>query len=356
MRRLRAAGREDAELQAAVADGRLPTLAVELALGGTGRHTLTQVARQSGLRPAFVRELMQASGRPNPRPREAVFTDEDVAMARVIRRFLDAGLPADGLLEVGRVLSHGMANTAEAVRRLAGDALLRPGDSEFAVGLRYVMALDQVGPLIPELLHHQFRAQLRDGIRGELVTEAEREEGRLAGTREVAVAFADLVDYTRLGERLPAEDLGRIAGRFTRLAMGAARKPVVLVKTIGDAAMFVSTSTPELVDSMVALVEAVDGAGDDFPGVRVGAAYGPATNRAGDWFGATVNLASRVTDSAKPGRVLVTQEIHDTAPGHAWKRWRRRGFKGVDGRVRLFSLEARPDQEIKPADPPAAEA
>jgi YHS domain-containing protein len=35
---------------------------------------------------------------------------------------------------------------------------------------------------------------------------------------------------------------------------------------------------------------------------------GPALERAGDWFGATVNLASRVSGAARPGEVLVTAE------------------------------------------------
>ena len=33
---------------------------------------------------------------------------------------------------------------------------------------------------------------------------------------------------------------------------------------------------------------------------------GPAINRDGDWFGSTVNIASRVADAAKPGEVLLT--------------------------------------------------
>ena len=62
-------------------------------------------------------------------------------------------------------------------------------------------------------------------MRRELVSESEREQGRLSGTRDVAIAFADLVGYTRLGEQLPAEDLGRIAGRFADLAVASVSGP-----------------------------------------------------------------------------------------------------------------------------------
>ncbi len=78
------------------------------------------------------------------------------------------------------------------------------------------------------------------------MTEAERRSGELAGTQDVAVAFADLVDYTRLGEKLPLEDVGRIATRLAELAGAATVRPAQLVKTIGDAAMFVSPEVPAM--------------------------------------------------------------------------------------------------------------
>ncbi len=337
--RLRRDGQAPEALEHAAGEGRLPTLAVELALGGERRHTLTHVARAARLTPRFLRAVMQAAGRPNPAPRERPFTDEDIELARLIRRFLDAGLPREGLLEVSRVLSHGISHTADAVRRLAGDALLRPGDSEYTVGLRYAQTAEELGPLVGPLLDLHFRAHLRDGIRRELVTEAERQAGRLAGTREVAVAFADLVDYTRLGERIPAEELGSIAGRLHELSTGAVRQPARLIKTIGDAAMFVSPDTERLLCTIVDLVREIQAEGERFPSVRVGVAHGPATTRGGDWFGAPVNVASRVTDLAKPGRILATEAVREQAPEHEWRRKRRRGLKGVDGRIRLFALE-----------------
>jgi adenylate cyclase len=338
VRRLLDAGRPESEVIEAEGDGRLPTLAVETALGGGDRHTLTHVARVSGLRPEFVRELMQAMGRPSPRPRQRVFTDDDVEVARVVRRFLDAGLPRQELLEVSRVLSQGMANTAEAVRRVVGNAMLQPGDSEDTLALRYALAADQLGPLVPPLLDAEFRVHLRSGIRGQLITEAEREAGRLAGSREVAVAFADLVNYTRMGERLAPEDVGRIAGRLSQLSVVAATGEVQLVKTIGDAAMFVSPAVRPLVETGISLVRRVHAEGPEFPDIRVGLALGVATPRGGDWFGRPVNLANRVTDVAKPGTVLATEAVRDQTPDLPWKRKRRRRLKGIDGRVRLFEL------------------
>jgi adenylate cyclase len=339
LKRLRDAGCSEEMLKQAEAEGRLPTLAVEQALGGASLHTLSSVARTSKLEPAFLRELLRAGGRPSPAPRERVLTDNDVEVARLIRGFLDAGLPRAELLEVARVLSLGMSHTADAVRRLVGNALLHQGDSEFTVGLRYADAVDQLAPLVPPLLAAEFRARLLDGIRGQLITEAEREAGELNDTREVAVAFADLVDYTRLGERLAPEDVGQIAGRLVEISARTAERPVALVKTIGDAAMFVSPEVPPLIDTLNTVITSIEQEEPDFPSVRVGVAYGPATNRAGDWFGSTVNLASRITDAARPGRILATEEVQCRAPAQDWKRKRRlRNLKGISDRIRLFSL------------------
>jgi len=125
LERLRDAGADEAEIQRAEAEERLPTLAVELALGGAGRHSLTHVAREAGLAPDFLRELMQAVGRPNPGRGERIFTDDDIETARVIKRFVDAGLPRRELLEVGRVLGQGMARTSDAVRQLSAGMIDR---------------------------------------------------------------------------------------------------------------------------------------------------------------------------------------------------------------------------------------
>jgi len=339
LERLRNAGCSSATIEQAAAEGRLPTLAVELALGGPERHTLTRVARESGLAPDFLRELMQAVGRPNPAPREKVYTDEDIEFARVVHRFAEAGLPREGLLEVARVASVGMAGMAGAVQRVAGDALLKPKDSPFAVGLRYADAAEHLVPLVAHQLDYHFRAHLRDGLRRQLITDAELEEGRLTGTTDVAVAFADLVDYTKLGERLAPEDVGQIAGRLTRLSVSATRRPVQLVKTIGDAAMFVSPDPDALLRTAARLVTAIEAEGEEFPSVRVGAAFGPATTRSADWFGATVNVASRVTQIARPGHLYATEALQERAPDRPWRRKRKRSLRGVEGRVRLFALD-----------------
>ena len=135
----------------------------------------------------------------------------------------------------------------------------------------------------------------------EAINSAERSGGRLPGAREIAVCFADLVGFTRLGEEVPAEELGQLAVRLEALTTEVVEPPVRLVKTIGDAVMLTSVEPEPLLDTALALLDAADAEGEDFPQLRAGVAIGDALSRAGDWFGRPVNLASRIT-SGRPAR------------------------------------------------------
>src|SRR5829696_3273693 len=128
--RLRREGLPEAVIAAARAEGRLPSLGVETALGGRGRHSLSWTSKHSGVPAPYLREALRAAGRPNPARNELALTDDDLAFARTIRDLLDAGLPRRELVEVTRVLSQGTAQAARAMLALLGDALLEPGDSQ----------------------------------------------------------------------------------------------------------------------------------------------------------------------------------------------------------------------------------
>src|SRR5207244_9683375 len=118
-----------------------------------------------------------------------------------------------------------------------------------------------IGPLVTNLL----TGQLRSMAQSEAITAAERSGGRLPGSREIAVCFADLVGFTRLGEMVPPEELGRLAVRLEAMTTGVVEPPVRLIKTIGDAVMLTSAEPAPLLDAGLSLLDAADAEGDDFP-------------------------------------------------------------------------------------------
>ena len=135
---------------------------------------------------------------------------------------------------------------------------------------------------------------------------------------------------------------GSSGARLTELAVQHTQPPARLMKTIGDAVMFVAPAPEPLLDTMLDLVARRSEEEEDFPRLRAGVAAGLAVSREGDWYGPPVNLASRVTGVARPGSVLATHEVHDAAPdGYAWSPaggWELKGFKR---RVPLSACAAR---------------
>jgi adenylate cyclase len=159
------------------------------------------------------------------------------------------------------------------------------------------------------------------------------------------VCFADLVGFTRLGDRVAPAELGGAARRLTDMAVEAARPPVRLVKMIGDAALLVAPEPAPLVEAALALAADAERAGDAMPSLRVGVAHGMAVADGGDWYGAPLNLASRVSDVARPGSVLATSEVRDAlasspAPAFAWSFAGRRRLRGVRAEVSLYRVRA----------------
>ena len=67
---------------------------------------------------------------------------------------------------------------------------------------------------------------------------------------------------------------------------------------------------------MLAALDMVEGvANHDLPPAHVGLHAGPVVFQDGDYFGRTVNLAARIADYARPGKVVVSHEVVDAAEG-----------------------------------------
>ena len=337
LERLAADGFSLEELQAAVAEDRLALLPVERVLGG--RYTANEMAEQAGLSPEMLLRIRRLLGLPDAGPDDRVFAEEDLMAAHSTKAFLEAGFEEEVIAEITRVLGEGSARLAATIIAAFVEAFLKPGDTEQDIAERFSALAEGLAPAVGPVLIAAFNAHLREGVRRGVIGRAERERGSLAGAQDMAICFADLVGFTRLGVEVEVEELGSVAGRLAELAGDVSEPPVRLVKTIGDAAMFVSSDPGPMVAVALGLVEAVQAA--DLPALRAGVASGPAVLRAGDYYGHPVNLASRVTGVARPGSVLCTEEVRDAAPeDFDWSFAGRHRLKGVGDSVPLH--RARP--------------
>ena len=328
------------QLREAVRESRLSTLPLEFALTKGGNYSLSAIARASGVSSSYLKAMLLALGHPTPKPRERRYSEEDLRTAQALAVFIAAGLPRQELLEVARVLGQSMAQVAAVVRRFIGNALIQAGDSEHELALRYVAAVEQLAPQLTPVLEQQLRIHLREQATRDVIGRAEREAGIVGRTREVGICFADLSGFSKLGERVPAEWVGALGTRMASLCVGVARPPVELVKTIGDGGMFACADVDALLDATSELAQSVEYEGEQFPTMRAGIAFGPAVVRVGDWFGATVNRASRIAEIAKPRTVLADGATRaQSASRFGWRPTRRRSLKGIDGRIALYRLD-----------------
>ena len=142
--------------------------------------------------------------------------------------------------------------------------------------------------------------------------------------------FADLVGFTELTSEHGDDEAAELALSFHGRVSELARElGCHVVKAIGDAVMVRSENgeaAVQLASRILGLARA-----EALPPVRVGLDTGPAVERNGDWFGATVNTASRVTAAAGAGELLMTERTRNAAAGVGGLELTARGRRPLKG-------------------------
>jgi adenylate cyclase len=324
-------------------------LATRHIVGDDGTYVSTrEISERHGIDLEFLQRVQRAIGLVRvDDPDAVVHMRADGEAAAYVQRFIELGLDPDQIVLVVRVLADGLSHAAEVMRYSALSAIMRPGVTELQIAQASKALVSQIAPLLGPMIQDMLFMQLRHMMETEAVNAQERAAGApLPGARQVTVAFADLVGFTKLGEVVSPEELGQLAGRLAHLARDLTAPPVRFIKTIGDAVMLVCPEPEPLLDTVLKLVEVVD-TDNDFPRLRAGVAAGMAVSRAGDWFGSPVNVASRVTGVARAGTVLVADSVQEVLSDPAHSRATAgfhfsfagpRRLKGIKGEVKLFRV------------------
>jgi adenylate cyclase len=132
--------------------------------------------------------------------------------------------------------------------------------------------------------------------------------------RPPAMCFLDITGYTRLTQERGDEAAADLAAQLSRLVQRTSvqhgGRPV---KWLGDGVMF---HFPNPGPGVVAALDMVDGVmSAGLPPAHVGLHAGPVIFQEGDYYGQTVNVASRIAEYARPGEVLVSQQVVDASAG-----------------------------------------
>jgi adenylate cyclase len=97
---------------------------------------------------------------------------------------------------------------------------------------------------------------------------------------------------------------------------------------------------PDPGQSVLAALDMVEGlSSHGLPPAHVGIHTGPVVFQEGDYYGRTVNIASRIAEFARPGEVLVTEDVVKAAEGTsvAFTEVGPIELRGVSGAVRVHT-------------------
>ncbi|OBG41423.1 adenylate/guanylate cyclase domain-containing protein [Mycobacterium sp. E3198] len=319
--------------------GRLFGLAGDV-LAWTGRpiHTLQSAADQLGLTAEDVAHAWASLGLTVAGPDVPALSQADVdALSTWVG--LKAVVGEDGALGMLRALGAAMARLAEAessvIRAGTPDIQMNYTHDELATAQAYRSVAEfvpRIGALI-DVVHRHHLTSARAHFEGVL---RDTTANVVCG-----IGFADLSSFTALTQALTPAQLSDLLTEF-----GATVADLVhadggrVVKFIGDAVMWVSSSPERLARAAVDLVDHPR-ARETGLGVRAGLAYGAVLAINGDYFGIPVNLAARLVAAAAPGQILAAAELYDELPDWPAVPLGPLTLKGFDRPVAAFELHGR---------------
>jgi adenylate cyclase len=310
--------------------------------------TFAQVAERTGVPVQLLMLIREAAGSPAPVP-DDLLRDEEMPYADFIEGQVKAGFRRAAIERLLRVQGDSLRRMTETETAWWHSEVLTPA-TEAGKRPDEILGVDfanRMSILAERALIGMYHLQQMQAWTGTIIEGLETQLAAAGLHRRLehppAMCFLDITGYTRLTQERGdaaaaelAEQLGRLVQRTSVKHGGRA------VKWLGDGVML---HFPNPGPGVVAALEMVAGVTEaGLPPAHVGLHAGPVIFQEGDYYGATVNVASRIAEYARPGEVLVSQEVVDAASG-APVAFREIGpveLKGVTGATRLH-VAARPD-------------
>jgi adenylate cyclase len=305
--------------------------------------TFAQMAERVGVPVDLLMIIREAAGSVTPTP-DSPMREAELPSAEWIVEALRGGFRPVAIQQMIRVQADALRRVAETEAATWKTEVIDQGTR---TGLRPDEILgaeygDRMSVLTEQAVITMYHLQQTKAWTSNLVTGV---EAMLADAglhtrldRPPAMCFLDITGYTRITQERGdtaaaqlAEELGRIVHRASVKYGGRA------VKWLGDGVMF---HFPDPGPGVTAALEMVTGVIDaGLPPAHVGLHAGPVIFQEGDYYGQTVNLASRIAEFARASEVIVSQEVVDASLG-AKVIFRDMGpveLKGVAGAMHLHA-------------------
>ena len=278
-------------------------------LGGAERFTLAEAVSKAGVGTDTARRFWLSMGFPTIADEESdrVFTDDDVAAMTRHQVILSQGLLSpDSLNSLIRAESH----MSDRLVLWQHESLVE--HAERTLGLDPITArywvldhFEDFHHFLQEQMQYSWRRHLASLLRRSEAEVIEMDRRRDSGEQlQRAVGFVDMVAFTNRSNEIGSAELVELIELFEHtcrdvISANGAR----VVKTIGDAFLFIADDLVTGADTATEIVERLRGQRGMLP-VRASMVWGGVVSRFGDVFGPTVNLASRLVDISASGSVV----------------------------------------------------
>jgi len=311
---------------------------------GYSDETYEQLAERTGLPIEFFSEAHEAAGFPPVEPGDRVRQDE-LASIPATQIALSFGFPMESVLRVFRVYGENLRRIAQVESQQYHEhidvPLQQQGLSHAEVFAQGSAFGEQIMEVLDAALLATYHRHREAAWMGDLVEhiEAALDEGGLYEKlkRPPAMVFLDLTGYTKLTEERGDAAAAEMARSLSSLVSSTARRHGgEAVKFLGDGVMFYFPDPGQAVLASLEMVRLTEKSG--LPPAHVGIAAGPVIMQDGDYFGRTVNLASRIAGKASSREVLVTPEVADVCSrlGVEFAPAGPSELKGVERPIELF--------------------
>jgi len=255
-------------------------------------------------------------------------------------RFSDGACdPATATIAPGKLVLE--VESAIGRRGILGISLIPPDINLYErPALKYDPFLTGSRLLTTQTFRNLFRSQVIEATEG-------------IGIRDLTLLFTDLKGSTALYDRIgDLNAYSQVQRHFERLLDVTVRHNGAVVKTIGDAIMAAFVTPANAVSAALEMRSEIERLNEPRPtrdfilkiGIHCGPSIAVTLNDRLDYFGQTVNIASRVEHLAEGEEICLTEEVYDS-PGvtdllapYATKRGQAH-LKGVEQEVGIFRIQ-----------------
>lgn len=309
--------------------------------------TFEDVARERGIPIEVLLAIRESNGAAVARPSDRVW-EVELDIIPGIEAQLATGYPPDAVERLVRTLGDSLRRYvlagAEAFRsHVIGPVADASGDEVAAAAATASKRMSRpvekaLVAMYQAQLRHAYTANMIDGITAQLAASGVVPSNE----RPPAMCFLDITGFTRLtseqGDKAAA-DLADVLGRLvTRVSVQHGGRAV---KWLGDGVMFHFRDPGSGVLAALTMSAEVPRMG--LPPAHVGLHAGPVVFQDGDFYGSTVNFASRIAEYARPGEVLVSRAVVDATSDEQvdFMAIGQIELKGAPGAIELFAARLR---------------